>query len=162
MEEAKKIKGYTKLGDKLLREKKARILQKVDDYIFVGSKSYTESMLIENKISTIIRFTTYEYKKIREDIITYHVFDLPDNMYGSIREYLDIVLQIMFNSVKNHSNVLVQCEAGCSRSPSFVIAYFMKKYKIEYDDAFNKLKKIRKCILPKPHFIIQLKALLST
>jgi dual specificity phosphatase 12 len=52
--------------------------------------------------------------------------------------------------------VLVHCYAGVSRSSSFVIAYVMSTYKLEYDEAKEKVKKHRVCIHPGDGFVRQL------
>ena len=43
-------------------------------------------------------------------------------------------------------NCFVHCRAGMQRSPTFVIAYLIKKHKMNYNDAHAHAKKIRSYI----------------
>jgi dual specificity phosphatase 12 len=53
--------------------------------------------------------------------------------------------------------VFVHCAAGASRSPTFIIAYLMKKYKKDYQTAYNLVKSKSQYIYPNPGFAQQLK-----
>jgi len=48
--------------------------------------------------------------------------------------------------------VLVVCTAGISRSASVVISYLIKKYKMSYESAFEKVKTARIFIKPNDGF----------
>jgi protein-tyrosine phosphatase len=62
----------------------------------------------------------------------------------------------MENSLKNNEAVLVFCALGVSRSASIVIAYIMKKYNKNYEDAIDIVQKKRSIIEPNQGFIKQL------
>ncbi|KAK9890501.1 hypothetical protein WA026_010580 [Henosepilachna vigintioctopunctata] len=53
-------------------------------------------------------------------------------------------------------NVLVHCYFGVSRSATLVIAYIMKKYSLNYVDAFQKVKLKRSIVYPNHGFVSQL------
>ena len=48
--------------------------------------------------------------------------------------------------------MLIHCAYGVSRSPSIVIAYLMKKYKIDFDEAEHFVKRKRPEIRPNEGF----------
>lgn len=52
--------------------------------------------------------------------------------------------------------VLVHCYFGVSRSATVVIAHLMKKYKITYHEAFEKVKTRRGIVCPNQGFVTQL------
>jgi len=54
------------------------------------------------------------------------------------------------------SSVLVHCYYGISRSASIITAYIMKKYKISFDDAFQRVKVKNAAALPNIGFQAQL------
>lgn len=54
------------------------------------------------------------------------------------------------------SKVLVHCKMGISRSASVVIAYAMKQYNWEFDQAIQHVKDKRNCIKPNKNFLAQL------
>lgn len=54
------------------------------------------------------------------------------------------------------SKVLVHCKMGISRSASVVIAYAMKQYNWEFDQAIQHVKDKRNCIKPNKNFLTQL------
>jgi protein-tyrosine phosphatase len=58
----------------------------------------------------------------------------------------------MHNAVKNNGKVLVHCNAGVSRSSTFVIAYIMKFESLDFDSAFNKVRSVRPSIRPNVSF----------
>jgi dual specificity MAP kinase phosphatase len=57
---------------------------------------------------------------------------------------------------KNNSKVLVHCQAGVSRSPTIVIAYIMKKYSLNLNEAYSKVREMRPIIAPNLIFMSQL------
>lgn len=54
-------------------------------------------------------------------------------------------------------NILIHCGAGASRSVSFLIAYMIFKYGMEYEECFDYVRKIRAVANPNDGFIRQLK-----
>jgi hypothetical protein len=59
--------------------------------------------------------------------------------------------------ILSHTNIMVHCLAGVSRSVSLVIAYFIKYRHMSYDEAYQLIKSKRKIIHPNDGFISQLK-----
>ena len=69
---------------------------------------------------------------------------------------LEECTQWLIDIISDDAIVLVHCEAGISRSASFVLHFLMTVLKISYDVAFAKLAIIRPCIDPNAGFKRQL------
>lgn len=67
-----------------------------------------------------------------------------------------VTIDTLHDFLKNNC-CLVHCIKGISRSVSFVIAYLMKYYSMNYEEAYSFLKKKRKCVCPNEGFVRQLK-----
>jgi len=61
--------------------------------------------------------------------------------------------------VDRGDRVLVHCLAGRSRSAAVAIAYLMLTYRIEYDDALQRLRRVRASVQPNPRFEADLRRL---
>lgn len=98
---------------------------------------------IVNKYESI-----FKYKKIR-------IFDIPSE---KILKYFKEVFEFIENGLENiNQSVLVHCNAGVSRSSSFVIGYLMyKKIAMSYNQAFELVKSKRSKICPNQGFVNQL------
>ena len=131
---------------------------KIDDYLFLGNRDYDCASLLNNKIQKVVRFCTEDYStpNTQNELIEYHIFRLGDNPSNNIRPLISQVIPIIRNSIDNKIGVLVQCDAGCSRSASFVIAYIMQKYGLGYEEARNRVQEIRACVYPNEGFAAQL------
>jgi len=70
--------------------------------------------------------------------------------------YFDETYQWIDNAITNNGTILVHCHAGISRSPTIIIAYIMKKNKLQYKDAYALVKDIRPIIDPCLLYHIQL------
>ena len=76
-------------------------------------------------------------------------FNIKSNLKYFI--HLDDALSIKTN------NVFVHCSGGISRSPTLVLAYMIKKCHMALDDAFTKMRQLRKIVDPNIGFIVQLR-----
>lgn len=90
----------------------------------------------------------YKYKRI-------DVLDLPSQ---NIRQYFDQATDFIEQALKNkENNVLIHCSAGISRSPTLVLAYMIKKHRLTFEEAFEKMRKLRPIVDPNVSFILQLR-----
>ncbi|XP_071546122.1 dual specificity protein phosphatase 19 [Panulirus ornatus] len=85
---------------------------------------------------------------------TKEVFDTPT---CRIIDIFDECCDYIHNTVLSGGCVLVHCNAGVSRSVSVVIAYLMRYYSMNFDEAFNFVKSKRSFIRPNTGFLEQLK-----
>lgn len=57
---------------------------------------------------------------------------------------------------KKGSVVFIHCHAGISRSVTITIAYMIKFYKMDLNQAYNFIKSRRPCVAPNLNFMGQL------
>lgn len=117
-----------------------------------------KAMLVKYNITHILNLTTNIPNKFEPDI-TYLKIVIFDFETQNIAQYFNESFEFIENALKqNESNrVLVHCNAGISRSASFVIAYLLQKRLFKcYKDAYNHLKKARPVIEPNRGFEKQL------
>lgn len=77
----------------------------------------------------------------------------------NISQYFAESFEFIENALaqNEHNRVLVHCNAGISRSASFIIAYLLQKRVFKrYKDAYNYVKKARPVIEPNRGFEKQL------
>ena len=125
------------------------------DNLYASSKEIAEdiNILNQNNITTIISLNnqSFEYPLT----MTHYRFDTEDNPNFNMKEYYDIIYNIIIKS----NNVLVHCDAGVSRTGSIIIYYLMSKYNISYDEALEYALSKRPSISPNNGFELGLRLL---
>jgi dual specificity MAP kinase phosphatase len=116
-----------------------------------------KKILDENKITHILNLTTNIPNKY-DSILVYKKLIILDFESQNIRQYFEESFEFIDEALKNEKNsVLVHCNAGVSRSASFVIAYLMQKQIFKtYKNAYNHVKGCRPIISPNKGFERQL------
>jgi atypical dual specificity phosphatase len=109
-----------------------------------------EVNLNKQKINTIICLA--EEVKIINPNITIYKYNLQDSYECNISLYFDEICDL----IHKQDVVLVNCVAGISRSASFVIAYLMKYYEMNLQEAFLYVRKRRNIICPNKKFMTYL------
>lgn len=123
-----------------------------------GDDSATHKTTLESKKITHILNLTSNVPNMFEDEIIYKkilMYDLPSQ---DISAYFKESYEFISEALKNENNfVLVHCNAGISRSASFVIAYLMQARMFNsYMEAFLYVKTKRSQICPNYGFRNQL------
>lgn len=84
-------------------------------------------------------------------------FKLEDTYKENIYKYFQECFDFIDTCVnKKNSKILIHCVAGISRSSALILCYFIKKYKLNYEKAFNLLKKVNPIVYPNLGFQLQL------
>jgi protein-tyrosine phosphatase len=109
-----------------------------------------ETNLNKQKINTIICLA--EEVKIINPNITIYKYNLQDSYECNISLYFDEICDL----IHKQDGVLINCVAGISRSSSFVIAYLMKYYEMNLQEAFLYVRKRRNIICPNKQFMTYL------
>jgi hypothetical protein len=84
-------------------------------------------------------------------------FKISDFPYQDIITFFDVCNTFIDASLKRGVGVLVHCDAGISRSASFVIAYLMKLFGKSFEQTYGYVKTKRHRIDPNIGFVYQLK-----
>ena len=123
-----------------------------NDYVARNRK-----ILNDNKITHILNLTSnipnmYEPEIVYKKII---IFDFESQ---NISTYFDEAYEFIDEALNDEKNaVLVHCNAGISRSASFIIAYLMKKNLFKsYREALNYTRRKRAIVSPNKGFERQL------
>ncbi|CAF0710705.1 unnamed protein product [Brachionus calyciflorus] len=129
-------------------------------YLSNDTAARNRELLTQYKITHILNLTVNIPNKFEPDIV-YMKLTIFDMENQNIRQYFNETYEFIENALKDKNNsVLVHCNAGISRSASFVIAYLLKKGLFKnYTDAYNHVKKCRPAICPNKGFERQLQDL---
>lgn len=79
-----------------------------------------------------------------------------DDEKTDLLKHWDNTFKYISRAKMEGSKVLVHCKMGISRSASVVIAYAMKAYNWDFDQAIKHVKEKRSCIKPNKSFVSQL------
>lgn len=109
-----------------------------------------EEYLKQNNIQTIICVADDVIidKLTSTNIQVYH-FNIQDTYTCDISLYFDEISDV----IHKQKSVLVNCLAGISRSATIVIAYIMKYYSLNLQEAYKYVRKRRNRICPNKKFM---------
>ncbi|XP_066981433.1 dual specificity protein phosphatase 19 [Macrobrachium rosenbergii] len=126
--------------------------------VILGSQDVAHDLdiLTGNKITHILNVATGIHN-LFEGWFTYKTKEVLDTPSCRIIDILDECCDFIHNVVVGGGCVLVHCNAGVSRSASVVIAYLMRYYGMNYEEAFKFVKTKRSFIRPNTGFVEQLK-----
>ena len=129
------------------------------DNIFLGPEVSAISLeyLRSNNIDRVLAAALYVEMPFKDPVhqIEYLYLKIDDSPTEDIFSLLPQVVEFM--EKRPHTNVLVHCVSGISRSGACVIAYVMKKKGIKYDEAWEFVKSKRSIVHPNSGFQAQLR-----
>ena len=109
-------------------------MDQISDKVFLGNlQSADEENLIENNIKRVLSCLGCFSPKYKNEAITQKIFDINDGPKSNIIKYFKEAIKFIDESEK----VLVHCLGGISRSATIVIAYFMWKNRITFEESFE-------------------------
>ena len=96
------------------------------------------NILEEKKITHILNLTT-NFNNAFVNKFIYKTIKVNDKLHENIYKYFNESFEFIDNALKDDKNrVLVHCNMGVSRSPSFIIAYLLqKRLYTNYLDAYG-------------------------
>ena len=138
--------------------KQRSIMDKILPGLYLGNDIVAQDidLLKENNITHILNLTTNIPNRFEH--IVYKKIIMLDIASQNIRQYFEESFEFIEESLKDPKNsVLVHCNAGISRSTSFVIAYLLQKGIFrKYNDALHFVRKRRPIVSPNYGFEKQL------
>ena len=127
--------------------------------LFLGNAIDAENitLLQQNQIKSIINISqTIPCYHEAELLFNYLQLPCNDSSQENILQYFQSTFESIQMSLSRNQNVLVHCQGGVSRSPSFVIGYLMKYHSKTFDQAYALVREKRKIINPNFNFLAQL------
>lgn len=92
------------------------------------------------------------------NLFAYKHLKITEQRTTQITQYIDEACNFIDECLtQKHGTIIVHCLAGVNRSVSLVIAYLMKRDKISFQEAFDRVFSKRNIINPSEVFIKQLK-----
>ncbi|KAG5878667.1 hypothetical protein JTB14_015600 [Gonioctena quinquepunctata] len=135
-------------------------IEMIEKNLFLGGLEAAKNMdiLNKNKITHILTINTCPLPQTIKELkpLVTKFIQLSDQPKEDLLSYLDEA-DLFIKEGLSKSAVLVHCYFGVSRSASIVIAHIMKKYQINYYQAFERVKVKRKIVSPNKGFVSQLK-----
>jgi protein-tyrosine phosphatase len=131
---------------------------KINKNIYIGDlyTAFNKDYLKELGITHILR-VGQDIPDYYQDDFEYLSIDIKDKADSCIYVFFESAIKFIDDCIDEKGIVLVHCVSGISRSVSLVIAYFMKKKKINYTIAYDLVNKHRKIAWPNQGFVLQLK-----
>ena len=113
-------------------------------------------ILNDHKITHILNLTT-TFQNAFDNKFIYKTIRINDNLNESIYKHFNDSFEFIDNAINTNGRVLVHCNMGVSRSPSFIIAYLLQKRVFNsYIEAYEHVAKCRVVIYPNLNFVKQL------
>jgi len=108
----------------------------------------------KNNFDLIINMSQHKYST---NAMIYDI-NIDDDPSVNIRPYLNQLIPLIEEALKENKKVLVHCLMGKSRSASVILAYLIKNNNMTFENAFNFVNTKRKFpIEPNIGFVYQLK-----
>lgn len=127
--------------------------------LYLGSSRDAEDLnvLRENQVKTIVNIST-SIPNYFENENHFEYLRLPchDSPNQNIIQYFESTFEYIHQKLSMNKNILVHCQGGVSRSPSFIIGYLMKYHSKTFDQARELVKNKRSIISPNLNFFGQL------
>lgn len=127
--------------------------------LYLGNARDAEdkNLLEKHQIQTIFNVSnTIPCHFAGDKSFEYHQLPCEDSNNQSIMEYFDETFTIIHERLSKNKNLLVHCQGGVSRSPSFVIGYLMKYHSKTFEQAYQFVKSKRSIVNPNLNFVGQL------
>ncbi|KAG4074339.1 hypothetical protein HA402_008748 [Bradysia odoriphaga] len=127
------------------------------DHVYLGSEWNASNLeeLQKNGVRHILNVTR-EIDNFFPGMFDYCNIRVYDDEKTNLLKHWDNTFKYITRARKEGSKVLVHCKMGVSRSASVVIAYAMKAFSWNFDQAMVHVKKKRNCIKPNKSFLSQL------
>jgi len=126
-------------------------------YLGNARDAQDRNLLKQNDIKSIINISTHIPCYYNDDYsFDYLQLNCQDSSQENLLQYFDKTFEYIQKKLSFKENILVHCQGGISRSPSFVIGYLMKHHSKSFNEAYLFVKERRKIINPNINFLAQL------
>uniref|UniRef100_A0A9J8AQN2 protein-serine/threonine phosphatase n=1 Tax=Cyprinus carpio carpio TaxID=630221 RepID=A0A9J8AQN2_CYPCA len=127
------------------------------EHVYLGSEWNASNLEeLQNTGVQYILNVTREIDNFFPSLFEYHNIRVYDEEATDLLAYWNDTYKFISRAKKAGAKCLVHCKMGVSRSASTVIAYAMKEYGWDLDQAFEYVKERRAVTKPNPSFMRQL------
>ncbi|XP_062868278.1 protein phosphatase Slingshot homolog 2b isoform X2 [Trichomycterus rosablanca] len=127
------------------------------EHVYLGSEWNASNLEeLQNSGVQYILNVTREIDNFFPGLFEYHNIRVYDEEVTDLLAYWNDTYKFISRAKKTGAKCLVHCKMGVSRSASTVIAYAMKEYGWDLEQAFDYVKERRAVTKPNPSFMRQL------
>ncbi|XP_074642170.1 dual specificity protein phosphatase 1-like [Tubulanus polymorphus] len=125
-------------------------------HLFLGSSQHAKhrEQLLELGITALLNVSQHEVEQFQHFL--YLNIPIRDNNSSDISTWFDEAINFIDDVKRSDGKVLLHCHAGISRSPTICIAYLMRNYNLNLQQAYDLVKSRRNVICPNAYFMVQL------
>lgn len=136
-------------------------LTAINDHIFLGQGRTTAyaTILTSLGITHVISVGRSPHLSVKNGPFTkLELQNVADQDSTQLSIHFPTLFAFMRQAITDKGRIYVHCEAGCSRSPTVVIAFLRANgYYVSLQEAYDQVKKLRPCINPNQGFKRQLR-----
>lgn len=135
-----------------------QITEKETGNIFISdlSSAKCKYLIKSHQINAVVNVSTIHYKPLTDHILEHDILDMPDQV---LEHGFNKIYKFMESHLSAGTNVLVHCQAGISRSVSYVCYYLMRSQTILFDDVLEIVSAKRAVANPNYAFKKELRAI---
>lgn len=135
------------------------IFNRIKGEIYLGNASAAKNLPLLNTHSiTHVLICCSEIGPSFADKLSYKKLNIQETFDFNISSYFNEAFEFIESCLNSGGAILVHCVQGQSRSPTIVISYLMKKFRLSLSKALNLVKKNHSQTEPNLGFIEQLQA----
>lgn len=146
-------------GYRMASKEALQVATEFDDGLFLGGikSAFNEEFLKAKGIQNIVSITE-EPKLSHLGIVTDSLVltNLSDDQNQDILSKIEQVISFIQDKKQKREKVLIHCQYGSSRSPTFAAAWLMHSDRMSLIDALDYLQSIRPSVIPNIGFLRQL------
>ena len=118
-------------------------MDQISDKVYLGNlfSARDEENLIKNNIKRVLSCIECSTINYQNKLIQQKIFEINDSPNANIIQYFKDAIKFIDESEK----ILVHCLGGISRSATIVIAYFMWKNRLTFEESFQMVLDHRTC-----------------
>ena len=133
------------------------VLNLIKEGVYLGnSAAAANSALLKTHHITHILICCSEIAPSFPETFEYKKLNIQETFDFNISEYFAEAYEFIEEAVKNDGTVLAHCGHGQSRSPTLVISYLMKRYRMSCKTALKFVRKKHPLTEPNVGFVEQL------
>ncbi|CAD8137087.1 unnamed protein product [Paramecium octaurelia] len=125
--------------------------------LYIGDIDCAKDQYLLSKLQIRAVLSVIDFPEINlPESYIHSKISIPDSEDQSLLDHFPLCFNFIDENRK-HTNVMVHCYAGISRSATVVLGYLMQHFEWSFDRAYQILWCLRKQILPNEGFIKQLR-----